>query len=566
MGRTNAPASVWAAQLAQAGGGGGSQTALTFQTVYGSSSQVLDERLALLRAVVNTYLERFGDGPLRVFRSPGRINLRGMHVDTHGGFLNLMTHQREVVIAVSPRPDSRVTFVNIDRRYQEVDFDVREEPPAPAFQGSWHNFVTDPKIQERARARKGEWGNYLRGCALRVLHQFPRTAFTGLQGVVGSDLPPGAALSSSAALCVATVGAMVACMGERLDIASHVLAARDAEWYTGSRCGLSDQAAMLLGNLDKVVHVALKTTDDGQLETVPEPSVLVFPEDLRTLVVHSYTQRSLSGPELVHYTRNRFAYSLAMELLRQEMQLQAFRDSFAGKRVHLADLSPDKFSHCGGVRALYGLLRKIPERVSVRELRERYKLPSVEAAFEQYFASVPEKDRPKYIELRGPLLFGIAESERARIFCEAIAAGDFVLAGRLMTIGHDGDRRVRADGSLFSYDVSDVALEHLEKAGAPIHWCPGSYGASSLVLDALVDAALSAGALGASLTGAGIAGSILALCRVEDADRVAENVRRRLAKNDYLALAGRDAPLTERELEEAVVVNQATAAAGELPL
>lgn len=144
-----------------------------------------------------------------------------------------------------------------------------------------------------------------------------------------------------------------------------------------------------------------------------------------------------------------------------------------------------------------------------------------------------------------------------------------------MTIGHDGDRRVcfpRAchagthEGVPYHYDASDAALDRLAESDTPVQLCPGVYGASSPVLDALADAALDAGALGASLTGAGIAGSVLALCDAQNADSVAGAVRERLASPEYIRLAGRAEPLTREEIADGVVVNHAPASAGELVL
>ncbi|MCC6145159.1 MAG: galactokinase family protein, partial [Candidatus Hydrogenedentes bacterium] len=80
-------------------------------SVYGNDSQdAITARIPLLIQVLTTLLETCGDGPVRLFRAPGRINLRGMHVDTHGGYLNLMTHQREVVVAVRARDDGQYRF------------------------------------------------------------------------------------------------------------------------------------------------------------------------------------------------------------------------------------------------------------------------------------------------------------------------------------------------------------------------------------------------------------------------------------------------------------------------
>lgn len=71
---------------------------------------------------------------------------------------------------------------------------------------------------------------------------------------------------------------------------------------------------------------------------------------------------------------------------------------------------------------------------------------------------------------------------------------------------------------------------------------------------------------GASLTGAGIAGAVLALCRADDAERVAENIRARMGQCDYHVLAHRESPLSEEEVSGAVVVNAAIASVGELTL
>jgi galactokinase len=325
---------------------------------------------------------------------------------------------------------------------------------------------------------------------------------------------------------------------------------------------LSDQAAMVLPGQGELVSVTL---DASALDT-SSARRMAFPEALKILVINSYTERSLSGAALVDYTRNRFAYSLAMAIVQQELRAQGVRGELAASLNRLSRLSPTALREIGGARALFDLLRRIPESIGIAELRSRYDLPQLDQAYDQYFGTVPEKLRPDTIGLRGPLLFGIAESERARVFPATLQAGDYATAGILMSTGHDGDRRVKADGSEYRYDLSDAALDALAARDVPIEFCPGCYGASSPVLDALVDAALEAGALGASLTGAGIAGTVLALCRAEDADRIATAIRCRLSAPDYAALARRAEPLTETEAGQAVVVNAAPAPAGELTL
>ena len=527
---------------------------------YSSCTRVVEERVSLLRAVIDRFIERFGDRPLRVFRCPGRINLRGMHVDSHGGYLNLMTHQREAVVAVTPEADDSVTLANVDPTFEETAFHIQERASHPAFHGQWADFIMQPDVRAEVEARRGDWSNYVRGCLLSVQHRFPDTALKGMSGIVGSDVPRGAALSSSATLCVGVVLAALGLNGLRLSDEALILAARDAEWYTGSRCGVSDQAAMVLGGRDEVVNVALLASELD----ASSARRLRLPDSVWVLVINSYTERSLSGTALVEYTRNRFAYSLALEILRQEMRVQSVPEDIVSQIDRLSNLTPAVLEPIGGTRALLHLLRSIPESLELAELQRRYDLPNFDASYEQYFGTAPAPLRPREIGLRGPLLFGIAESERARVFIDALEGGDIERAGKLMTAGHDGDRKVNADGTAYSYDVGDAALERLLERRVPIEMCPGVYGASSLALDALVDAALSAGALGASLTGAGIAGTVLALCRADETDPVSETVRQRLASPDYAKLASLPQPLTEEQIAHAVVSNTATARASEL--
>jgi len=527
---------------------------------YGDHEEVVKSRLRLLRSALERFIERFGDEPVRLFRSPGRINLRGMHVDTHGGYLNLMTHQREVVVVAAPSTDDRVNIANCDDAYPDVVFRIGTQSRHPSFAGDWNSFILHPDILGDVRTRPGFWGNYLQGCVLSAQHYYRETPLRGMRAVVGSDLPRGAALSSSAALLVATLTATLGINNRSMRDNDAILSVREAEWYAGSRIGVSDQAAMLLGGKDAVVNAALLSS---QLDTRSARRIH-FPAELRVLVINSFTERSLSGSHLVEYTQNRFAYSLALDILRQEMRASGMPSAFVESTVSLAALTPVAFAPYGGLKTIYQLLALIPQRAAVSDLKSRYDLPAFDKAYADFFGTVPAELRPTEIALRGPLLFGIAESERARVFPHALETGDYVRAGRLMSVGHNGDRRLTGAGQPYRYDVSDAALAALAAELTPIEWCPGVYGASSPVLDFLVDEAQEAGALGACLTGAGIAGAVLALCHADDAAEIADTVRGRMATSEYTTIARRAAPLTDAELAEAVVVNQATAGAGEL--
>ncbi len=382
------------------------------QGIHGGSGTMEQERLALLKSVVSRHLERFGNGPLRVFRSPGRVNLRGMHVDTHGGYLNLMTHQRETIVAIRPIASPLAIFSNVDPRYPEYAFDLAGSISHPEFQTPWHDYIVSPGVQNTLQGNRGHWGHYIRGAVLRALHGTADVQPMGMQATVGSDLPAGAALSSSHALCTAVVLAVLALAGKQQGEAALIRIIQDAEWYTGARSGVSDQAAMILGGRNELVNVALlpSAIDVSGLRR------MVFPESLQLLVVSSYTERSLSGANGVEYARNRFAYALALDIVRQQLVEMGIDKAQTLKIDRLAHLSPQALEAMAGPMALFNLLRAVPEMISLDALRSRYHPQHLDNLYEHYFGSVPMEARPQEIRLRGPLLFGIAESERARRF------------------------------------------------------------------------------------------------------------------------------------------------------
>jgi len=539
------------------GGGNGANAALA--AVYGHDSGTLAERKALWRRTLARFMERFGDQPVRLFRSPGRINLRGMHVDTHGGWLNLVTHQRETVLVAAASAGSMSVFANIDRAYSDVLFDLRSEHAGT--EQSWTSFLGRPWVQERIRARRTagmEWANYVIGASLAAVSG-REDRMRGMVAAVGSDLPQGAALSSSASLCVAILCGAGALNGIEPDPERLIRAGQDAEWYAGARVGMSDQGAMILGRRGKILNAALFSEDFS----LAGNRYVDLPEEAVILVANSHTRRSLSGKQLVEYTRNRFAYSVAMHVLRSTALELGWPPGRVASLDRLSRLTPE---YLGGTGLLYGLLKQIPLEMSLDDMRSRYAPPGFDEAYERYFGTVPEEERPARIRLRGPLAFGMAESERGRRFADLAFGGDIAGMGALMTTGHDGDRVVTGEGHAYACDLSDRALDMMQAASLPLERCSGAYGASSPVLDLFVDRALGAGALGACLTGAGIAGAVIALCSPEDSDSVSEALRDCLCSDEYRRRGGRAEPLTEGELRNAVVVNRSTAGAGELKL
>ncbi len=172
--------------------------------------------------------------------APGRVNLIGEHTDYSGGLVLPAAIQYGITVEVVSVADA---VVLVSDRYG---------PAAP--------FAADG-----GGAPLAGWGRYAQAVAAE-LDELGRPA-VGLSGTVGSNLPAGAGLSSSAALEVGVALVLCAVAGFEIEPLELALACQRAELRAvGKPCGILDQAACLLGLPGHAVFL-----DCGTLEHRPVP-------------------------------------------------------------------------------------------------------------------------------------------------------------------------------------------------------------------------------------------------------------------------------------------------------
>ncbi|MGH2464066.1 MAG: galactokinase, partial [Candidatus Limnocylindrales bacterium] len=197
-------------------------------------------------------------------RAPGRVNLIGEYTDFNLGYVLPAAIDREVRIAFVPTADRRVVLHRADTG-QRTEFDLDDLP-----------------------ARAGDWSDYPVGTAWAMAAA--GLELRGLRGVIGSNLPTGAGLSSSAAIELAVAQALLADTTERpaaLDLAR--IAQHAENDFVGVQSGLMDQFAVACGRVDAALLL-----DCRSLDWQPVP----LPLDRLTLVVCDSGQvRSLAGSE-----------------------------------------------------------------------------------------------------------------------------------------------------------------------------------------------------------------------------------------------------------------------------
>ncbi|MGE4586685.1 MAG: galactokinase [Mangrovibacterium sp.] len=190
------------------------------------------------------FTEKYGEGDLSGYFSPGRVNLIGEHTDYNGGFVFpcALSFGNYCLIRKVDRPSFRFASLNME---QEVELG----------------------LDELMRPLPGKaWVNY----PLGVIAQFVKKGLkpaTGADLLFFGDVPNGAGLSSSAALEVVTAVAIDDQYGYGLDRVELVKMGQKAEHeFAGVMCGIMDQFASGMGQKDRAVFL---NCDTLEYELVP---------------------------------------------------------------------------------------------------------------------------------------------------------------------------------------------------------------------------------------------------------------------------------------------------------
>ena len=324
-------------------------------------------------------------------------------------------------------------------------------------------------------------------------------------------------LSPSSAVVVGTAEVLVTANG--LPIKPNILVdlCGEGEWFVGTRGGATDHAAIKLGRRGYVAHAGFFPFEI--LEFLP-----FFP-DYCVVVCNSGVQAKKSESARPMFNRKVLGY-VAGELIIKQMLPE-----FAPSIHHLRDITCE---HLGiSLPELYRVIKELPETLSRHDLFAGYGPFSPEDARKLggLFATLPEDDAA--FDLRGVILYGLAEIERARRCVEYLRNGDATGFGALWYLSHDGDRVIAHDQDLkpvpWAYDVSEEYLAGLiadissgeprRVARAQLHLQPGKYACSTEQLDLIVDVARQQpGVVGAQLAGAGLGGCAIALVHNDGCD------------------------------------------------
>ncbi len=235
----------------------------------------------LVASTSRRYEDRYDEPPWWLVAAPGRVNLIGEHIDYSDGFVLPMALDRYTVIAAGPAAIEQA-ICSSDLTSEEAVISLIA-PQRHEYRGHWSNYVA----------------GVIAGCLARGLRP------SGFHAVIGSDVPLGGGLSSSAALEIAVATLVEAMTGTTLDPVAKALMCQQAEHeYPGMPCGIMDQFASTLCEAN---HLMLLDCRSRQIEAIP----LTNPQ-LTVLIINSNVKHVLTGGE---YSERRMQCETASQKL-----------------------------------------------------------------------------------------------------------------------------------------------------------------------------------------------------------------------------------------------------------
>ena len=201
-----------------------------------------------------------------VVKSPGRVNIIGEHTDYNNGFVLPMAIDRHIKIAFRSRNDDKIKLQSI------------------GFENEINCSIYDDKYV-------GDWQDYVKSISWVLLKN--NYELKGWEGVMTSNIPVGAGLSSSAALLLAILKVFSVTSNFSWDGLKMAKLARTAEnEFLQLKSGIMDQMICALGRPE---HAMLLDCRDlsSKFVTIPSNVKIIILDTLtrRELVDSKYNER-----------------------------------------------------------------------------------------------------------------------------------------------------------------------------------------------------------------------------------------------------------------------------------
>jgi len=216
----------------------------------------------MINSIGSSFQEKYGKQPL-IVAAPGRVNLIGEHTDYNQGFVLPGAVDKKIYMGIA---ENNTNTVNIYARQFNNSFSFSLNDLQPV---------------------KG-WPTYLIGVSFYMLKA--GATIRGMDVIIDGDIPVGAGMSSSAALCSAYGSAINEIFNNGLSKMQLALIGQKTEHHFAEvQCGIMDQFASMHG---KAGHVMKLDCRNLEYEYIP----FDFP-DHKIVLINSMVSHSLASTE-----------------------------------------------------------------------------------------------------------------------------------------------------------------------------------------------------------------------------------------------------------------------------
>lgn len=459
-----------------------------------------------LKRLIEKYIKKIGDEDVILIRVPARINLLGTHIEHRGGFINTLAIDKNLWCFAGKRNDLKVYIYDLEeKKYPEQVIDLEKELPEKGI--NWLDFIRKVKIIP------GEWSNYIKGAFLYLMNKLPQIEIKGLNLFFYGEIPTGAGLSSSSAMVVATMVALIHLYNLPIKKEELPEMCGEAEWYVGTRGGSGDHASMILGKKGYITHIRFFPFI---IEYIP------FPENYQVICCNSLIEAKKSANAKDIFNERIASYEIGLKLIKKKFPELKEKINYV-RDINVKNLESNT--------KIYEILLALPEKLTKNEVYELLPEENLDRIFETH------REPKEGYKIRDVMLYGISECARSEVCAEFLKEGKIKDFGELMFISHDGDRVVRflKNGikRKWNYSVNDKYLLKLieysksknmkNRKKAEIYYQPGAYRCSIEEVDFIVDTVkIINGVIGAKITGAGLGGCVVILVEEKKANEVLE--------------------------------------------
>jgi L-arabinokinase len=298
-------------------------------------------------------------GDLIVTRAPGRLDVMGGIADYSGSLVLQLPIADAAHVALQKTANKTLRFVSLSPSETEAP---REFEMSLAEFSTTAGPIEYQEAQQRFMVQPDQhWAAYIAGAFLVLMREKQATFGAGATIVIKSNVPEGKGVSSSAALEVATMQAVVAAFGIELQPQElAVLCQKVENLVAGAPCGLMDQMTSACGEAGHLLELLCQPSD--------LKGTLALPEDIQVWGLDSGIRHSVGGSD---YGTVRTAAFMGYRMIAELAGLPVSVGS-AGKVLvddsrwngYLANITPEEF--------VQDYVQQLPEFLQGRDFLHRF--------------------------------------------------------------------------------------------------------------------------------------------------------------------------------------------------